>query len=360
MVMGDTIDTYFTAFSNDFCLAGDCMNASTSSIFAFGAPENWWLFLLGCLLLVIVFLNGFFVHRLLRQQGFLFGGGRFLKNYSRSRSTLKIILFACGLLAIAVAFLHPRWGKKEEMVQQEGRDLFILLDISRSMLSQDFSPNRLEFAKQKIKTLLSVLPSDRLGLVVFAGKPIIHCPLTQDRSAFTLFLDQIDSAIVGEGTTSLDKALDIVLEQFNRVPGHKNKLAILVTDGEDFSQNLAEIRKKATDQGLRIFTLGIGSAQGAPIPEYNEQGIKTGFVKDASGAVVISRLNESLLKGLSQQVGGLYVSAATDDSDVHLIKAQVEQFEKEKFDQRRMSTLQEQYPWFVGISFICLALEWIL
>lgn len=281
-------------------------------------------------------------------------------NGSWFKQVTKLLLVACGLTFIFVALLRPQWDKKEIVVTQEGRDLFIALDISRSMLAQDCKPNRLSCAKQKIAALLKLLSCERVGLILFSGSTFVQCPLTSDYGAFHMFLNQIDVETISSGSTVLDQAIKQAIQSFKASPERKNKLLVIVTDGEDFSSNLSGIKQEAQAMGLKIFTVGIGTAQGAPIPVIDEQGKQAGHQLNKQGAVVISRLNEGILRALSAETGGIYTAMTQDDSDMKMVARAVQKFEKERFEDRRMEQYQEQYPYFIGVAFICLLIEWLL
>ncbi len=283
-----------------------------------------------------------------------------LHNFSSSKQIIKIICSTVGFSMLFIAFLQPQWDKKEESIMQEGRDLFIALDISRSMLAQDVAPNRLELAKSKIKTLLNLLESERVGLLLFSGSPVVQCPLTRDFGAFMMFLDQIDHNTISSGTTALDKAIQKTLDIFSATPQQKNKLLVILTDGEDFSSNLAAIKDKAQQMGLRIVTLGIGTQQGAPIPFIDEQGKNNGYQRDEKGNVVVSSLNEGILSSLASNLDGLYIHATTDATDLKKLVSYVNRIDKEKFDDKKIQSYQEQYHYFAAISLICFVLEWLL
>lgn len=283
-----------------------------------------------------------------------------LKGASSVRLGIKVILWLMGALLLYAALLHPRWNKKEEVVAQEGRDIFIALDVSRSMLAQDNAPNRLEFAKSKIKALLKQLACERVGLILFSGATTVQCPLTADYSAFFMFLDQVDAETISSGTTAIDKAIEKAIQAFKKMQDRQHKIVVLITDGEDFSRNLSAIQKEAQANNLNIFTLGVGTAEGAPIPILDDKGNKKGYLHDEHGNVVITRLNEPLLQAVAQETGGTYIHATPDAQDVTLLKKYVEQFEKEKTEDKKLSTLQEQYPYFVGAALICFAIEWML
>jgi Ca-activated chloride channel family protein len=283
-----------------------------------------------------------------------------LSNYSCMKKTIKINLIFIGTVFLLGAFLRPQWGKQEQMVTQEGRDLIIAIDISRSMLAQDVKPNRLNFAKEKIKKLLYNLSCERVGLIVFSGSTIIQCPLTTDYAAFFMFLDQLDVDTISQGTTALDQAIKASLQVFESIPTRKTKLLIAFTDGEDFSTDLQGVKDRVLQDGLSIFTVGVGTAQGAPVPILNEQNKQIGWEKDAQGHVIMSRLNENLLVDVALQSGGKYVHAVDGDDDIKLLISSINKFEKDKLDDKTFEALQEQYPYFIVVSFVCFALEWIL
>ncbi|BDC34845.1 BatB protein [Candidatus Dependentiae bacterium Noda2021] len=283
-----------------------------------------------------------------------------LAHYSPLKTYLKTCLLLLGIISLGAALLRPQWGKKEEVVHQMGRDLFIAVDISKSMLAKDVTPNRLEFAKQKIKQLVNTLASDRVGLILFAGSAFVQCPLTRDYQAFFMFLDALDNSTVASGGTAIDQAIQQALTIFKSMADKKNKLLVLVTDGEDFSPNLSSIKESALQEGLHIFTLGVGTPEGAPIPLFDPAGKQMGHQKDKNGTVVISRLNEQLLSDLSHKVGGKYLHATKDDSDVKKLVSLVQSYEKESLEDTKIDHYQEQYHWFLLVSLMCFALEWIL
>ncbi len=280
--------------------------------------------------------------------------------YSRIRRYVKGILYLVGIICLLLALLNPQWNQQKQLVKQEGRDLLIALDISRSMLAKDLQPNRLAFAKEKIKTLLEKLQAERVGLILFAGGAIVQCPLTTDTSAFNLFLNDVDEGTVASGTTSIAQAIQKAIDIYSKIPAKKTKLLVVFTDGEDFSRDLSSLKQRAKKEGVTIFTVGVGTKHGAPVPIINQYGKQEGHQKDADGSVVISRLDEEVLRSVAQEAGGIYLQSSQDDQDVDALLHAVRKFEKESFDAQSFQLTEAQYPYFVGISLICLALEWIL
>lgn len=286
--------------------------------------------------------------------------GKMLVHFSLTRQVVKAFLWIVGITFLGAALLQPQWDKKEEIVEQQGRDVLIALDVSRSMLGQDYNPTRLAFAKTKIQHVVSSLSSERVGLILFSGTAFVQCPLTHDIPAFSLFLDQVDAQTISSGSTVLEGALRKALDVFEAMPHRKNKLLVIFTDGEDFSSNLAVMKQKAQELGMHIFTVGIGTREGAPIPIINIEGACVGHERDAAGNIIMSRLNEGILRNLAEDVGGTYVSATLDMADIKQIVSKVEEFEKELLDDKKLARLEEQYPWFISGAFICFLLEWLL
>ncbi|MBT4594363.1 VWA domain-containing protein, partial [bacterium] len=273
---------------------------------------------------------------------------------------IRLLLLAFAVVCIVLALLRPQWGKKDEKAVQEGRDLLVLLDISRSMRAADFKPNRLEFAKLKLKTLLSKFECERVGLVLFSGSAFVHTPMTRDFRAFELFLDQVDVELISSGTTAIDRAMMKAVDVFSRSEDRKNKLVLLVTDGEDFSVNFGLAKQKAKELGLRVITYGVGTTDGAPVPKFKSDGTQAGHEVGDDGKIAMSKLGEEQLKMISNSLDGIFVRSSYSDGDVDKIVEYVSGFEREKFGEESFSIYEERYPIFTGLAAACLALEWLL
>ena len=283
-----------------------------------------------------------------------------LSGFSSPKLIFKKILLALGLVSLFLMLLHPQWGKKETSVTQEGRDLFVALDVSRSMLASDLKPDRLRVAKDKIKRLVELLKTERVGLLLFSGTAVLQCPLTQDTAAFEMFLDAVDAQTISGGTTAIDQVMSKAIEQFQNMPSKKNKLLVIFTDGEDFSQNLAELKAQAKSIGLHIFTIGVGTPQGAPVPKFDDEGHHIGFEQDSRGNVVMSRLNEGILKTVAEDTGGHYFTGLADNQELEQLAHLVQKYEKEQWQERKISKYIERYNVFALIGLLCLLLEWLL
>ena len=282
------------------------------------------------------------------------------EHFSLGRYRLKVFLLCSGLLLLFLALLQPQWGKKESIIQQEGRDLLIIFDISRSMLAQDVKPSRLALAKLKVRHLLEKLSFERVGLLVFSGTAFMQCPLTSDHSAFLMFLDNLDIETMSSGTTALDTALVRAVSVFGSATQRKNKLALLISDGEDFSVGLDAAQYQAIKEHMTLFALGIGTSEGAPIPKIDANGSFIGYETDTNGSVALSKLNEPLLQDICDKLHGTYLRAGYSDQDVSEIARIIKTYEKEKFADKNISRYEEQYPWFLGVAWLLFAIEWIL
>lgn len=310
--------------------------------------------------MVGIFSYGWFIVKACKIVRLLKVDRTFLLRY-QAKKIFCFLLIIIAIISLLIACLRPQWGTLEQKVAQEGRDLFIILDISGSMKVSDcFGKTRLEYAKEKIKDFILGLEQTRVGLILFSNTAFIQCPLTFDKKAFFMFLDAVDVESVSIGSTMLDKALLLVLDTYRAVESKKYKMSLVVTDGEDFSQNLDLVKKRAVEEGLAIFAIGIGSEKGAPIPLYDSSGKSAGYQKDGYGKVVVSRLNQALLFDLTHKINGTYISMTHDNSDLDQLISIVHKQEKEQIESTMVNEKIDQYWPFILASFCALFLEWIL
>jgi Ca-activated chloride channel homolog len=252
----------------------------------------------------------------------------------RRRRRVRAVLLTTGIGALALALAGPMWGFHWEEVRREGVDLVVALDTSKSMLASDVAPNRLARAKLAVQDLLAELQGDRIGLVAFAGSAFVQCPLTLDRNAFRESLDAVEVGLIPRGGTNLTAAIDSSLEAFEGRQG-SHQAVVLITDGEDHEGKIEDAIKHATERGVKVFTVGIGTAEGELIP--TEGGT---FLKDRKGQVVKSRLDEETLKKLALDTGGVYLHAAGTDLGLSaLYREHVASMEKREL----ASTLERRY-----------------
>jgi Ca-activated chloride channel family protein len=271
------------------------------------------------------------------------------------RHRSKTIFVVLAILFLILALTRPRWGYEWENLHQRGVDVIVALDVSSSMLAEDIKPNRLERAKRKISDLLDMMEGDRIGLVAFAGTSFVQCPLTLDYGAARLFLSAIDTQLIPVQGTALGNAIKTSVKAF-RSQEKKSKALILITDGEDQTGKALSAAKSASDQGVKIYTIGIGGEIGAPLPNPSGAG---GFRKNQQGEVILSKLDETTLQQIALETGGSYVRSVTGDIDLNTIyKDQIKKnIEKKELKSERRKIWQERFQWFIFIALIFLVAE---
>ena len=271
------------------------------------------------------------------------------------RHRSKTIFVVLAILFLTLALTRPRWGYEWENLHQRGVDVIVALDVSSSMLAEDIKPNRLERAKRKISDLLDMMEGDRIGLVAFAGTSFVQCPLTLDYGAARLFLSAIDTQLIPVQGTALGNAIKTSVKAF-RSQEKKSKALILITDGEDQMGKALSAAKSASDQGVKIYTIGIGGEIGAPLPNPSGAG---GFRKNQQGEVILSKLDETTLQQIALETGGSYVRSVTGDIDLNTIyKDQIKKnIEKKELKSERRKIWQERFQWFIFIALIFLVAE---
>ena len=223
----------------------------------------------------------------------------------RSKTTLKIAV----LLLLVLAFMEPKWGSKEEEVTMHGVDMMVLVDVSNSMLAQDISPSRMERVKRKFRDLIDLLAGDRVGLVAFAGRSFLLSPLTIDYGTLELFVDELAPSTIPVQGTDLAGAIELAIKA---MPQDDTPKALMVfTDGEDHSEKMEQMTKELEEKKVRVFIMGVGTPEGAPIPL-----VEGGFKSTAEGKPIVSKLEEPFLKDLALNTDGAYVRTVTGDQDL--------------------------------------------
>ena len=272
------------------------------------------------------------------------------------RQKIKAFFSILAVFFMILALAQPRWGYEWKDLTQEGVDIVVALDVSTSMLAEDIKPNRLSRAKRKISDLLEMLDGDRIGLVAFAGTAFVQCPLTLDYSAAKLFLDATDTDLISAQGTALADAIRKSVSAFG-TGDDKSRAVILITDGENHSGDPLKVAQWATEQGVRIFTIGIGKDSGAPIPD-----TAGGFKKDAKGEIVLTRLDETILKTVALETGGAYVRSVTGDLDLNKIYLEniKPKIEKKALKSQRRKLWTERFQWSIFLALACLLIEFLI
>ena len=275
---------------------------------------------------------------------------------NRFRRALRFALQLLGLAFALIALAQPRWGYTFQDVKRKGLDLLIAVDTSRSMLSNDVQPNRLERVKLAAQDLINELQGDRVGLIAFAGRAFLQAPLTIDYGAVVESINDLDTKTVPEGGTNISEAIALASRTFGK-SAMGNRTLIIFTDGEELSGDAMKSAKAAADAGVRIFTVGVGTPQGSLIPISGEDG-ETAFVKDSAGQVVKSKLDEKRLREVAQASGGFYLQLENGPRTMQQIYSEgLAQMQAAEFDVRLSRRPIERYEWPLGAALIALALS---
>lgn len=277
-------------------------------------------------------------------------------SFSPGKARWKKILIVLVVVFLGLSLARPQMGKKEIMVKRKGVDIVICLDLSSSMLSEDFKPNRLEQAKMEITNLISRMQGDRVGIVVFAGEAYVQCPLTVDLSAALMFLDAANVNSVSEQGTAIGDAINKGVELFDSKE-KKYKVMVILTDGEDQGSEPIEAAKKAKEEGVVIYTVGIGSTGGEPIPLKDANGNKIGYKKDQSGNMVLSRMNPEILQEISSVTKGKYFSASGGQIEMERIYDEISNMDKKELGGKLLTLYQDRYQYFLILSLLFLTIE---
>ncbi|MGR3219105.1 MAG: VWA domain-containing protein [Candidatus Anammoxibacter sp.] len=281
---------------------------------------------------------------------------RIVRSTSKRKRLTKIVLIIAGCIFLIFALIEPKWGYHIENVTRRGIDIVIAIDTSRSMLADDIKPNRLAAAKRKVEDLLKIIDGDRIGLVAFAGTAFTYCPLTTDYGAFRLFLHDLDTSVIPLGGTDLAIAIKKSIQSFNnKVKNHKT--IILITDGEDHSEGSIEAAKEAKENGIIIYTIGMGKKEGAYIRIKDENGIER-LLKDKNGQVIKSRLNEIILNKIALETGGAYAPAyGTEWGLERIYTEEIARIEEKELGSERIKRFENRYQIPLLVALVLITLE---
>jgi Ca-activated chloride channel family protein len=282
----------------------------------------------------------------------------------QSRDLAGLISALTGVSLLLVAAAQPECGARTIRAKRYGMDVVIALDASMSMIARDVKPSRIERAKLELTGLIDRLKGDRVGIVVFAGDAFVQCPLTTDYSAAKLFLKAVDPKDLPQQGTALAAALTMantLFEGADRGAGNASgRSIVLLTDGEDHEGEVDDEAKKLGEEGVKVFTVGIGSKTGEPIPIVNGDGNVTGYKKDRSGQTIMTRLNEEVLESIAQATGGKYVHSASGDLGVGEIVEELDRMDKAEFETRLTVEYDERFEYFAWPGAVLLGLAWAL
>jgi Ca-activated chloride channel family protein len=324
-------------------------------MFRFAHTEYLWSLLIGLPLVLLYVWNSRKRKARIKTIGDPELVSQLLGGFSVNARRWKFYLVLTGLAFVLLSVANPQIGSKYEEVKREGVELMICLDVSNSMLASDIQPSRLERAKQAISRLVDELGSDKIGLVVFAGKAYTQLPLTTDFAAAKLFLSTVNTDIVPVQGTAIGAALELAISSFgnNQAP---NRAIIIISDGENHEDDAVSQAKTALEKGIKVYTVGIGSPQGAPIPILTNGKI-TGYRQDENGQTVMTKLNESMMGEIALAGGGSYSRATNVTVGLDELLERISKMEKKEFGKKMFTDFEDRYQYFLAFAFLILVVE---
>ena len=276
-------------------------------------------------------------------------------NRSLFKSILKVLVLCLAIACLSFALVNPKIGTKLETVKREGVDIVFALDVSKSMLAEDIAPNRLDKSKQIITQIINSLAGDRIGIIGYAGSAFPQVPITTDFSSAKLFLSGMNTDMVSSQGTAINQAIEMATTFYDD-EGQTNRVLFIISDGEDHGGDIVQIAEEAKEKGIRIFTIGVGTVEGGPIP-IKENGILQYYKRDQNNEQVITRLGEETLKEIAKTTNGEYIDGSNTKAVVDQIKALLGGMDKKEFEAKQFTDFKDQFQWFLAGALFLLVLD---
>ena len=276
-----------------------------------------------------------------------------MPSWSRSKRWVRAVIYSLAFLFFVIGLSRPQIGAKLKEYKARGAEIMIALDVSNSMLAQDYSPNRLERAKLAISRITDKLQDDRIGLIIFAGSSFVHLPITSDYVSAKMFLSNISTQSVPIQGTAIGDAINTAVRSFSS-QSEQSRAIIVITDGENHEDDAVAAAMQAAEVGVKVYTIGVGSQEGQPIP------MDGGLLKDKEGNIVVTRLDEETLKEIASAGGGAYVHAGNDEFGLTPIIADIQKMQQEEFNSVMFEEYDEQFMYFLGVALALLVLEMLI
>ena len=276
-----------------------------------------------------------------------------MPSYSKAKTWVRVTIFSIGFFFFAIGLSRPQIGAKLKEHETKGAEIMIVLDVSNSMLAEDYSPNRLERAKLAISRLVDKLHDDRIGLIVFAGNSFVQLPITTDYVSAKMFMNSISTESVPVQGTAIGEAINTALRSFS-AQSEKSRAVIVITDGENHEDDPVAAATQAAEMGVRVFTIGVGSPEGKPIPMDGE------LMKDRDGNIVVTRLDEKVLQEVAAAGNGLYVRAGNREFGLNPIIDDIMKMDDEKYNSIVFEEYDEQFMYFLAIALVFFVIEMLV
>lgn len=276
-------------------------------------------------------------------------------NRSNFKSVLKLIFLSVGMAFLILGLTNPKIGTQLKTVKREGVDVVFALDVSKSMLAEDIAPNRLEKAKQIISKIIDILGSDRVGVIVYAGNSYPLLPITTDHAAAKMFLQNANPDMVSSQGTAINEALQLAKSYYND-DEQTNRFLIIISDGEDHQEDTLEAAKNLVDEGIKVYTVGVGQEKGTRIP-LKINGSLIGYKKNNRGETVLTQRKPELLQAIAESANGIYIDGNITEKPVDSIEEIIANAQKNEFETKQFSDYKDQFQWFLGIGLLFLILD---
>ena len=268
---------------------------------------------------------------------------------------LKLAIWCLAIACLTMALVNPKIGTKLETVKREGVDIVFAVDVSKSMLAEDISPSRLDKSKRIVSEIINKLGSDRIGIIAYAGRAVPQLPITTDFSAAKMFLSNLNTNMLSSQGTAIDDAIRLAKTYYDDVE-QTNRVLVIISDGEDHTGGAGKIAEEATKEGIKTYTIGVGTTKGGPIP-LKRRGITESYKRDLQGEVVITKLNEKTLQSIASEGNGEYIDGANTEAAVEFITSQLNAMDKTEFEAKKFSEYKDQFQWFLGLGIFLLLLD---
>jgi Ca-activated chloride channel family protein len=280
---------------------------------------------------------------------------RLSPDQSLFKSVLKFITLSLGFICLIIALVNPKIGTSLQTVKREGVDIVFAIDVSKSMLAEDIAPNRLEKAKQLTTQIINNLVSDRVGIIAYAAKAVPQLPITTDYSAAKMFLQNMNTDMLSSQGTAIDEAIQLSRSYYNDEE-QTNRVLVIISDGEDHNNLSLDVAEAAAKEGIKIFTIGVGTEKGGPIP-IKRNGIVMSYKKDQNDATVITKLNKKTLSEIAAEANGTYVDGKNTSDVIETVGEILNKMDKKEFEAKEFAEFKDQFQWFLGLGLFFLILD---
>ena len=279
-------------------------------------------------------------------------------NRSFFKSWLKVIILSLAIASLALALVNPKIGTKIETVSRAGVDVVFALDVSKSMLAEDIAPNRLDKSKQLVTQIINSLGGDRVGIIGYAGSAFPQVPITTDFSTTKLFLNSMNTDMVSSQGTAITEAIKMAETYYNDAD-QVNKVLFIISDGEDHEGSISEIVNEAANLGIRIYTIGVGTPEGGPIP-IKRNGILQHYKRDQNNQQVITRLDATKLNEIATKGNGKYLDGTNTNEVVEQVTTILNGMNQKEFEAKQFTDFKDRFQWFLGLAILLLVIELLL